>query len=62
MCPITMVNFQKKGTITEPNVTVLEWSDELELIFSRDSNHEAISETRIDELQPCVDPNLYRLS
>ena len=54
MCPITMVNFQKKGTITEPYVTVLEWSDELELIFSRDSNHEALSETRIDELQPCM--------
>ena len=54
MCPITKLNFQKKGTVTEPGVTVLEWSNELELIFTRDADQEAISETRIDELQPCI--------
>ena len=50
VCPVTSMKFQKKGQTIEPNASALNWSAELELVFTRDSDHEPISETRLDEL------------
>ena len=50
------------GAIVNPGSVVLEWSNQLELVFSRDTDTRPISETRIDELQPCKATDEYRLS
>ena len=39
-----------------------EWSSKLDLVFSRDTDHGPISETRVEELQPCLSKDLVRTS
>ena len=41
---------------------MIEWSSQLELVFSRDTDHGPISETRVEELQPCLSSDLVRTS
>ena len=41
---------------------MIDWSNQLELVFSRDTDHGPISETRVEELQPCLSKDLVRTS
>ena len=54
VCPITNINFQKSDSNIKPNSTVLQWEEGIDLVFSKDSDNRPITETRIDELQPCI--------
>ena len=62
VCPITSVNFQRVGSPVIEDSIVIEWSSQLELVFSRDMDHGPISETRVEELQPCLSKDLVRTS
>ena len=62
VCPITFINFERVGAIVDPGSIVLEFSNQIELVFSRDTDGGPISETRIEELQPCMATDGYRLS
>ena len=50
VCPITSISFERIGAIVDPTSIVLEWSNQLDLVFSRDNDARPISETRIEEL------------
>ena len=41
---------------------MIDWSNQLELVFSRETDHGPISETRVEELQPCLQKDLVRTS
>ena len=62
VCPITSISFERIGKIVDSTSIILEWSNQLDLVFSRDNDANPISETRIEELQPCMATDGYRLS